>query len=141
MLYSSIRFVIIFLYDMMLENEPSTVAFIQSIVKIFLEIVLFQRKMGRDGDGECKDFAKGVCFRGARLCYMKSKQKQERECVRLDMLERELQREGITKKSEKREEELGNVRREVREEKGTSGRCEVRGRKENAGKKRRRGVQ
>ena len=23
--------------------------------------------MGRDGDGECKDFAKGVCFRGARF--------------------------------------------------------------------------
>ena len=72
---------------------------------------------------------------------MKSKQKQERECVRLDMLERELLREGITKKSEKREEELGNVRREVREEKGTSGRCEVRGRKEGVGKKRRRGGQ
>ena len=98
MFYSSIRFVIIFLYDMMLENEPSTVAFIQSIVKIFLEIVLFQRKMGRDGDGECKDFAKGVCFRGARLCYMKSKLKQERECVRLDMIERELHREGIAKR-------------------------------------------
>ena len=54
------------------------------------------------------------------------------------MFERELQREGITKKSESREEKLGNVRREVREEKGTSGRCEVRGRKENAGKERRR---
>ena len=50
--------------------------------------------MGRDGDGECKDFAKGVCFRGARLCYMKSKQNKREECVRLD---REFQREGITK--------------------------------------------
>ena len=48
---------------------------------------------------------------------------------------------GNNQKSEKREEELGNVRREVREEKGTSGRCEVRGRKENAGKKKRRGGQ
>ena len=57
-----------------------------------------QRKMGRDGDGECKDFAKGVCFRGARLCYMKSKQNKREECVLLDMIERELQREGITKK-------------------------------------------
>ena len=54
--------------------------------------------MGRDGDGECKDFAKGVCFRGARLCYMKSKQNKREECVLLDMIERELQREGITKK-------------------------------------------
>ena len=54
--------------------------------------------MGRDGDGECKDFAKGVCFRGARLCYMKSKQNKREECVLLDMFERELQREGITKK-------------------------------------------
>ena len=41
---------------------------------------------------------------------MKSKQKQERECVRLDMLERELLREGIAKKSENREEILVNVR-------------------------------
>ena len=91
--------------------------------------------MGRDGDGECKDFAKGVCFRGARLCYMKSKQKQGRGVCQAG---RELQREGITKKSENREEELGNVRREVREEKGTSGRCEVRWRKENVRKERRR---
>ena len=29
---------------------------------------------------------------------MKSKQKQERECVRLDMLERESLREGIAKR-------------------------------------------
>ena len=27
----------------------------------------FSEKMGRDGDGECKDFSKGVCFRGARF--------------------------------------------------------------------------
>ena len=47
-------------------------------------------------------------------------------------------KEGITQKSENREEELGNVRREVREEKGTSGRCEVRWRKENVRKERRR---
>ena len=63
------------------------------------------------------------------------------ECVRLVMIERELLREGITKMSGSREEELRNVRRELREEKGTSGRCEVRGRKENAEKKRRRGGQ
>merc|ERR550532_335345 len=25
--------------------------------------------MGRDGDGECKDFTKGVCFRGASCKY------------------------------------------------------------------------
>ena len=25
--------------------------------------------MGRDGDGECKDFTKGVCFRGARFVF------------------------------------------------------------------------
>ena len=42
--YSSIIFVVIFLYDLMLEYEPSTVAFIQSIVKIFLEIVQFREK-------------------------------------------------------------------------------------------------
>ena len=42
--YSSIIFVVIFLYDLMLEYEPSTVAFIQSIVELFLEIVLFREK-------------------------------------------------------------------------------------------------
>ena len=26
--------------------------------------------MGRDGDGECKDFTKGVCFRGARFIFL-----------------------------------------------------------------------
>ena len=98
MLYSSIRFVIIFLYDMMLENEPSTVAFIQSIVKIFLEIVLFQRKMGRDGDGECKDFAKGVCFRGARLCYMKSKQKPERGVCQAGHVRKRIAKRGNNQK-------------------------------------------
>ena len=62
MLYSSIRFVIIFLYDMMLENEPSTVAFIQSIVKIFLEIVLFREKWAAMATGSVKILLKESVF-------------------------------------------------------------------------------
>ena len=37
------------------------------MIKLYIEVKLFRENMGRDGDGECKDFAKGVCFRGARF--------------------------------------------------------------------------
>ena len=62
MLYSSIRFVIIFLYDMMLENEPSTVAFIQSIAEILLEIVLFREKWAAMAMGSVKILPKESVF-------------------------------------------------------------------------------
>ena len=62
MLYSSIRFVIIFLYDMMLENEPSTVAFIQVIVELFLEIVHFREKWAAMATGSVKILLKESVF-------------------------------------------------------------------------------
>jgi len=37
--------------------------------------------MGRDGDGECKDFAKGVCFRGASCKYRHVGDKQDPDTV------------------------------------------------------------
>ena len=37
-----------------------------SIEKKFIASDLAGPDMGRDGDGECKDFSKGVCFRGTR---------------------------------------------------------------------------
>jgi len=37
--------------------------------------------MGRDGDGECKDFSKGVCFRGSNCKYRHVGEKAEPEQV------------------------------------------------------------
>ena len=40
------------------------------MIKLYIEVKLFRENMGRDGDGECKDFTKGVCFRGARFIFL-----------------------------------------------------------------------
>ena len=60
--YSSIIFVVIFLYDLMLDYEPSTVAFIQSIVELFLEIVLFREKWAAMATGSVKILLKESVF-------------------------------------------------------------------------------
>ena len=68
MLYSS-RFVFIPFIPSSYRKSGFKLATVE-LINIYQRLKIsspFREKMGRDGDGECKDFAKGVCFRGARF--------------------------------------------------------------------------